>query len=106
MSPVLTGQWIELPYIPGCRYVGFKAAEAKHKQVSIYIFKKIKLTICIIQMTVFTYHEAKPDYLVYLDHSFHVLDIKVIICNKIHLIEVSLLLLALPVPPYPVWVCA
>ena len=45
----------------------------------------INLTISIIKMTEATYHEAKPEYLVYLDHSFHVLDIKVIICNKMQM---------------------
>ena len=43
MSPVPTGQWIELPYIPGCRYVAFKAAEAHHEQVNIYILNDDKV---------------------------------------------------------------
>ena len=36
-------------------------------------------------MAVATYHESKPEYLIYLDHSFHVLDIKVILCNKMYI---------------------
>ena len=43
VSPVPTGQWIELQYIPGCRYVGFKAREAQHEQVNIQIFNYDKV---------------------------------------------------------------
>ena len=86
VNPVPTGQWIELKYIPGCRYVGFKAREVQHEQVNIHILRSmINLTILIIKMTEATYHESKPEYLVYLDHSFHVLDIKVILCNKMYI---------------------
>ena len=38
VSPVPTGQWVELLYIPGCRYVGFKGKEVQHQQVDIHIF--------------------------------------------------------------------
>ena len=37
MSPVPTGQWIEMAYIPGCRYAAFKAGEALNEQVNIHI---------------------------------------------------------------------
>ena len=38
MSPVHTGQWIEVLYFPGCRYVGFKGKEVQHQKVNIHIF--------------------------------------------------------------------
>ena len=37
VSPVPTGQWIEVQYIPGCRYVAFKASEAQLQQVNSHI---------------------------------------------------------------------
>ena len=45
VSPVPTGQWIEVEYIPGCRYVGFKAREAQHQQVNIHILNYDKVNI-------------------------------------------------------------
>ena len=36
VSPVPTGQWIEVVYIPGCRYVGFKGKDVQHQQVDIH----------------------------------------------------------------------
>ena len=44
VNPVPTGQWIELKYIPGCRYVGFKARVAQH-QVNIHILNYDKVNI-------------------------------------------------------------
>ena len=45
VSPVPTGQWIEVQYIPGCRYVGFKAREAQNQQVNINILKYDEVNI-------------------------------------------------------------
>ena len=65
----------------------------------------LMLTIWIIKMPVATYHESKPDFMVYLDHGLFVLDIKVILFKNVHLIETFQMLLALSVPSYPVWIC-
>ena len=40
------------------------------------------LTFYIIKMAAAAYYDSKPEYLVYLDHSFHVSDIKVKLLNK------------------------
>ena len=38
-----------------------------------------QMTIKKFQMYAVNYHESRPDYLIYLDHSFHVFDIQVIL---------------------------
>ena len=43
VSPVRTGQWIEVLYFPGCRYVGFKGKDVQHQQVNIHIFNDDKV---------------------------------------------------------------
>ena len=45
VSPVPTGEWIEVLYIPGCRYVAFKGKEVKHQQVDIPILNYDNLNI-------------------------------------------------------------
>ena len=45
VSPVPTGQWIEMVYIPGCRYVAFKGKEVQHQQVNNPILKYDYLNI-------------------------------------------------------------
>ena len=45
VAPVPTGQWIEVLYFPGCRYVGFKGKQAQHQQVNIHILNYDNFTI-------------------------------------------------------------
>ena len=37
LSPVQTGQWAELPYFTGCRYVAYKTGETKQVNIKIMI---------------------------------------------------------------------
>ena len=90
LSPVPTGQWIELRrYHEGYRYVAFKAAEKE--EVNIYCLEKISnLTFMYHQIFTVSLYEARPDSLVYLDHGFHVLDLQVILCNQIAILFVTI----------------
>ena len=45
VSPVPTGQWIEVLYTPGCRYVAFKGKKVQHQQVNIHILNNDNLNI-------------------------------------------------------------
>ena len=44
VSPVPTGQWIEVLYIPGCRYVAFKGKDFQHQQVNIHFLNQNNVT--------------------------------------------------------------
>ena len=80
LSPIPTGQWAELPYCPGYRYVAFKARETD--QVNMLVLAKLdKLSILIPKVSTYTHHEARPDALVYLDHDFHIMDLQVVMSN-------------------------
>ena len=58
VSPVPTGQWVEVAFYPGYRYVAYRARERSQ--------------VCTV-----TLFEAMPGHLVYHDHLFHVMDLKV-----------------------------
>ena len=93
LSPVPTGQWIELCYNVGYtyRYVAFKAAEKQ--KVNIYCLDKLRYqTFKYHQIVTVSRYEARPDSLVYLDHGFHVLDLQVILCNQISILFVTFIL--------------
>ena len=83
LSPVPTGQWIELRYQVGYtyRYVAYKATEMQ--QVNIYCLDKSNIeSIKYYQLVTVSRYEARPDSLVYLDHGFPVFDLQVKLCNK------------------------
>ena len=83
MSPVPTGRWVEVAFFPGFRYVAYRAREGS--QVST-------VSLC----------EAMPEHLVYHNHLFHVMDLKVTVITNI--LRFNYFVVVLPVQSHPVWI--
>ena len=78
VSAVPTGQFQELPFFPGFRYVAYRPAES-HKVHIHLLSPATNKPILKCQESIVTYYEAMPESLVYLTHLFHVADIKVLV---------------------------
>ena len=102
LSPVPTGQWLHLDYYSGCRYVALKSREANQVNIFVLIIKYSKKNSPKVTVT---FHEARPESLVYQDHNFHVMDLQVILDNKISLHSCNIFLIALSMSPHHVWGC-
>ena len=53
------------------------------------------------------FHDSRPESLVYLDHIYHVMDLKVLLRSIIiyHIPNIILSLEGLPVSSFTIWVC-
>ena len=59
LTPIPTGQYVQLVYFPGLQYVACRAEESSQNMITV------------------TVYEARPESLVYHNHEYHVTDIKV-----------------------------
>ena len=74
-SPVATGQWIELPYYAGSRYVAYKPSQTDQVNFTIKVFLIVN-TILFKMLSAYQY-PARPQFLIHHINGFHVMDIKV-----------------------------
>ena len=59
LTPIPTGQYVQLVYFPGLQYVACRAEESSQNMITV------------------TVYEARPQSLVYHSHEYHVTDVKV-----------------------------
>ena len=72
-SPQPTGEWISLPFYPGCRYVAFPAKGSN--EVRIYLSCS-KVTLYIYKVSTVDIYQSRPESLVYHEYIFPVMDLK------------------------------
>ena len=75
VSPILTGQWLELDLYPGYTYAAYKGA--KNQVVEKFLQLIVFNNFFLLQMTSLTVYDARPESLVYYSHEFHLMDLKV-----------------------------
>ena len=74
VSPIKTGQWVDIYYYPGYTYAAYRATEnCQVRKVnpsnSSYLFT--------FQVPSVTIYDTRPMHLIYHSHEFHVMDLKV-----------------------------
>ena len=62
-------------FYPGFRYVAFHASGSE--DVRMQLFESLK-HYCILKAASVNFYESRPEFLVYHEHIFHVMDLKVL----------------------------
>ena len=76
-SPLPSGEWMNVYFYPGFRYVAFPARSSE--DVRMHLYESLK-QYCILQVATVTFYVSRPEFLVYHEHIFHVMDLKVLNC--------------------------
>ena len=77
VSAVPTGQYLELPYYGGCRYVAYKPSQTDQVNFIISIFLTVSKIISKM-LSAYQYAE-RPQFLIHHINGFHVMDERILI---------------------------
>ena len=64
-------------FYPGFRYVAFPARSSE--DVRMHLYESLK-QYCMLKVATVNFYESRPEFLVYHEHIFHVMDLKVLNC--------------------------
>ena len=74
-TPLPTGGWISVRFYPEYYYVAFPARSSE--EVRMHLYESLK-QYYILKVATVNFYESRPEFLVYHEHIFHVMDMKVL----------------------------
>ena len=75
LSPLPPGEWMNVYFYPGWRYVAFPARSTEDVRMCLYFTCK---KYVFVQVATVNFYQSRPESLVYHEHNFHIMDLKVL----------------------------